>query len=72
MSSSGWQYSLNRMITRLDDAFQQSKRFVADASHELRTPLTVLRSELETLAQSPLAASDQYERLGSLLSRSSG
>ena len=53
--------SLNRMITRLDEAFQQSKRFVADASHELRTPLTVLRSELETLAQSPLAASEQYE-----------
>jgi signal transduction histidine kinase len=42
------------MISRLDDAFQQSKRFVADASHELRTPLTVLRSELESLAQNPL------------------
>ena len=59
--------SLNRMITRLDEAFQQSKRFVADASHELRTPLTVLRSELESLAHNPLAASDPYERLGSLL-----
>jgi heavy metal sensor kinase len=59
--------SLNHMISRLDDAFQQSKRFVADASHELRTPLTVLRSELESLAHSPPAVSDQYERLGSLL-----
>jgi heavy metal sensor kinase len=59
--------SLNHMISRLDDAFQQSKRFVADASHELRTPLTVLRSELESLAQNPLAAYDPYERLGSLL-----
>jgi heavy metal sensor kinase len=59
--------SLNHMISRLDDAFQQSKRFVADASHELRTPLTVLRSELESLAHNPLTASDPYERLGSLL-----
>ena len=59
--------SLNHMITRLDDAFQQSKRFVADASHELRTPLTVLRSELESLAQNPFGALDPYERLGSLL-----
>lgn len=59
--------SLNHMISRLDDAFQQSKRFVADASHELRTPLTVLRSELESLARNPLTASDPYERLGSLL-----
>ena len=40
--------SLNRMITRLDDAFQNSKRFVADASHDLRTPLTILRGELES------------------------
>ena len=59
--------SLNHMISRLDDAFQQSKRFVADASHELRTPLTVLRSELESLARNPSTASDPYERLGSLL-----
>jgi heavy metal sensor kinase len=59
--------SLNRMITRLDDAFQQSKRFAADASHELRTPLTVLRTELENLARNPQAGPDPYERLGSLL-----
>ena len=44
-------HSLNRMIARLNDAFQNSKRFVADASHELRTPLTILRGELETLSK---------------------
>jgi heavy metal sensor kinase len=59
--------SLNHMISRIDEAFQQSKRFVADASHELRTPLTVLRSELESLAHNPPPESDPYERLGSLL-----
>jgi heavy metal sensor kinase len=59
--------SLNRMISRLDDAFQQSKRFAADASHELRTPLTVLRTELENLARNPQQGPDPYERLGSLL-----
>jgi heavy metal sensor kinase len=59
--------SLNRMITRLDDAFQNSKRFVADASHELRTPLTILRGELENLAQDPRVRGDLADRLGSLL-----
>ena len=42
--------ALNHMITRLDDAFSNSKRFVTDASHELRTPLTVIQGELENLA----------------------
>jgi heavy metal sensor kinase len=59
--------SLNHMITRLDDAFQNSKRFVADASHELRTPLTVLCGELENLAQDAELARVHRERLGSLL-----
>jgi heavy metal sensor kinase len=43
--------SLNRMIERLDEAFQHINRFSADASHELRTPLTILQLELEGIAQ---------------------
>ncbi len=43
--------ALNHMIRRLDDAFQQTRRFLADASHELRTPLTVLHGELEAVAE---------------------
>ncbi|HEY3756530.1 MAG TPA: ATP-binding protein [Opitutaceae bacterium] len=59
--------ALNRMITRLDEAFQHSKRFVADASHELRTPLTVLRAELEQLQAEPSTSPALADRLGSLL-----
>jgi len=43
--------ALNRMIARLDEAFQLNRRFLADASHELRTPLTILHSELEAMVQ---------------------
>jgi len=59
--------SLNRMITRLDDAFQNSKRFVADASHELRTPLTILRGELENLNEDAHLNLEVRDQLGSLL-----
>jgi heavy metal sensor kinase len=59
--------SLNRMITRLDDAFQNSKRFVADASHDLRTPLTILRGELENFAEDPRLDEEMRERAASLL-----
>jgi heavy metal sensor kinase len=59
--------SLNLMIGRLEDAIQNSKRFVADASHELRTPLTVLRGELENLTQDPRLAAAAHDTLGSML-----
>lgn len=58
--------SLNRMIARLDDAFQNSKRFVADASHELRTPLTILRGELETLIEDRRLDPEGRERAASM------
>lgn len=35
--------TLNGLLTRLELAFAQKKRFVADASHELRTPLTRIK-----------------------------
>jgi heavy metal sensor kinase len=59
--------SLNRMIARLDDAFQQINRFSADASHELRTPLTILNLELEGIAQSPRLPADLADQIGSAL-----
>ena len=59
--------SLNHMIGRLEDAIQNSKRFVADASHELRTPLTVLRGELENLTQEARLDQAARDTLGSML-----
>jgi heavy metal sensor kinase len=59
--------SLNLMIGRLEDAFLNSKRFVADASHELRTPLTAMRAELESLASDLRQKPELRETLGSLL-----
>ena len=59
--------SLNLMISRLEDAINSSKQFVADASHELRTPLAVLRGELEGLAQDSHLKAETRETLGSML-----
>jgi heavy metal sensor kinase len=59
--------SINHMIARLEDSFQSSKQFVADAPHELRTPLTVLRGELEGLAQDTQLKPQTRETLGSML-----
>ena len=59
--------SLNLMIARLEDAFLNSKRFIADASHELRTPLTALRAELETVMSDGRLSPELCETLGSVL-----
>ena len=45
--------SINRMMARLEDSFQQIHRFSADASHEIRTPLAILRGELKDLLRTP-------------------
>jgi heavy metal sensor kinase len=39
--------AFNRMIKRLNDAFEQIRQFSTDVSHELRTPLTAIRGQLE-------------------------
>ena len=41
--------SLNRMLDRLQRAFDREREFVADASHELRTPITIASGELDLL-----------------------
>src|SRR5262249_51401930 len=39
--------SFNRMTARLNQSFEQTRRFSTDVSHELRTPLTAIRGQLE-------------------------
>lgn len=59
--------SLNRMISRLEDALAHNRRFSADVSHELRTPLTILRGELEHVIQLQNVGPDVAEPVGSAL-----
>ncbi len=59
--------SLNRMIARLEAAFQHIHRFSADASHELRTPLTILQLELEGIFQHRDLSPAIVDQIGSAL-----
>ena len=59
--------ALNRMIARLEDAFQHINRFSADASHELRTPLTILQLELEGIVHNHRLSESLEDQIGSAL-----
>jgi heavy metal sensor kinase len=58
---------LNQMIARIDESFQHTSRFTADASHELRTPLTIMRGELEAIILGRKLEPDLRDALASLL-----
>ena len=46
--------AVNRLLTRLRDAFASQRRFVQDAAHELRTPITAMTLQLENLKACPM------------------
>lgn len=54
---------LNDTFARLESAFGQQKRFVADAAHELRTPLAVLITEAQTILSRQRSAEEYRESI---------
>ncbi len=58
---------LNAMLDRLQGAFDQLRRFTADASHELRTPLTAIRSVGEVALQDQKTPAEYRDVIGSML-----
>jgi len=57
----------NAMLGRLQAAFEQLRRFTADASHELRTPLTAIRSVGEVALQDQRSPAEYRDVIGSML-----
>jgi signal transduction histidine kinase len=67
--------TFNELLDRLEAAFENERRFLADASHELRTPLTAIRGNVDVLirqaAALPHASADLSDALGDIQRESS-
>ena len=62
---------LNRLLARLQQAFDTQRAFISDAAHELRSPLTALRLQLQLLDRAPdeSARVEARARLGAAVER---
>ncbi|MER2997695.1 HAMP domain-containing sensor histidine kinase [Pontibacter populi] len=54
--------TFNKMLERLELAFDMQSTFVSSASHELRTPLTTMMGELEVALMKPRTP-EEYQRV---------
>jgi heavy metal sensor kinase len=57
----------NATLARLEQAFEQLRRFTSDASHELRTPLAAIRSVGEVGLQKGGSSAEYRDIIGSML-----
>lgn len=59
---------LNEMLERIEGAYEQRQRFLADASHELRTPVAALVTTVEVALRHPREAESYRRTLETCLS----
>src|SRR5260221_1912555 len=55
--------TLDRMLDRLEGAFDRQRQFPAAASHELRTPLSIVNTEVERVLQRPHTSQEYIQAL---------
>ncbi len=59
--------TFNRMLERLESAFEMQRSFVSNASHELRTPLTSITGQIEVSLMNPRTQAEYEAILESVL-----
>lgn len=64
--------SFNKMLNRLNQAFEAQRQFSANAAHELRTPLAVMQTNLDVLQKQKAPTLEEYKKNVAILSEQTG
>ncbi len=64
--------SFNKMLHRLNQAFETQRQFSANAAHELRTPLAVMQTKLDVLQKQKEPTKKEYQETIAMLSEQTG
>ncbi|MCI9625331.1 MAG: HAMP domain-containing protein [Clostridia bacterium] len=61
--------SFNAMLDRLNDAFENQKRFSANAAHELKTPIAVMKTGMQVVELDDNITVDDYKEIFTVVKR---
>ncbi len=65
-------HSFNTMLSRLDKAFSDQKRFSSDAAHELKTPLAAIRTNIDVLQLDSDPTPEEYQQTIEIIKKQTG
>lgn len=57
---------IKKLLSRIEDDYQQLKQFTENASHEIQTPLSVIQNQVELLFQDEDMPEGQQKRIGEI------
>lgn len=61
--------SFNKMLNRINEAFESQKQFSSNVAHELRTPLAVIQMKIDVFKKRKEKTSEDYEKLMSVVEK---
>ncbi len=60
--------AFNRLLERMEKAFDRERQFMADVAHELKTPIATLKSSIEIALSKPRTNEEYKKEMANLLS----
>jgi signal transduction histidine kinase len=58
-------FSINNLLSRIENAFKMEKQFISDVSHEFKTPIAILQLNIDNISNNPHLTDDEIDKISS-------